>query len=300
MAACNAERTRDVAKPAKKDCSMSHGSIEHGNGLSFSTIINESPMLSEKEQTELLGRKGTSEWPAAREKLVLSNLRLVTSIAKKYAWMDGCSFDDIMSHGVIGLMKALDRFDPEAGAKLSTYGTKWIKQEIRDELLYKRGQIRNPAYMEKLITKMKRCQEEFSHEGVRNPAVWMLAERMGLPEKKVQQLLDVSKMGLVSMDAPVGDEVNASTIESMIPSAKSVEDEAVEKITLNDVAAAIRKLKPIEQKVIMMRFGFIGGRPMTLEECARETGYSLEGCRHIQQAAVRKLQEDYLGRKRKK
>ncbi len=298
MAACNTKWTAkaaDTAKSAKTEStSMPQGSKEHDSRLSFSSIINQNPMLSSDEKKELINKRGTAEWPAAKKKLVLGNLRLVASIAKEYAWIDGCSFDDVMSHGVIGLMKALDRFDLEAGTKFSTYGSKWIRQEIRDELLYKRGIIRIPAYMEKLITKFKKCKAELFQEGIWNPTVEMLSQRMRIPEKKVQQLLEICEMSIISLDASS----DSFLISDMVSSTSRMEDEAVEKITLKDVTKAIKKLKPIEQKVILMRFGFIDGEPMTLEQCAREIGYSIEGCRQIQESAIQKLQADYKDRKK--
>jgi len=300
MAACNIEKAAMAEDTAKtKSDRMSQGSREYVNELSFNSIINQYPMLSAKEEKDLIRKKESEDWPTAKEKLVLGNLRLVASIAKKYDWMDGCSFDDIVSHGVIGLMKAIDRFDPKAGTKLSTYGSYWIQQEIRDELLYKRGQIRSPAYLEKMATRLKRCQTELAREGITDPSVEMLSERTGIPEKKVSKIMNTCNMGVISMDTPVGSDKEDLRIGDVIPSRDSVEDEAVKKITLLDVADAIKKLKPIEQIVIMMRFGFIDGKPITLEQCAKETGYSSEGCRHIQESAIRKLQADYKDKKKR-
>lgn len=113
---------------------------EDANGLSISAVMDQYPVLSAAEEKALVIKKWTSEWPQAKDKLVLHNLKLVSSIARKYNWMDETSFDDIVSHGVIGLMTAINRFDPNAGTKLSTYATYWITQEIREGLLYKQGQ----------------------------------------------------------------------------------------------------------------------------------------------------------------
>ncbi len=299
MTACNAKgeaKTADTAKSTRsKYTDTSQNIKEHDSNLSFRSIISQNPMLSSEEKKELINKKETEEWPEARKKLVLGNLRLVASIAKEYVWMDDCSFDDIMSHGVIGLMKALDHFDLEADTKFSTYGTKWIRQEIRDGLLYKRGIIRTPAYMEKLITKFKKSKDEFIQKGIGNPSVAMLSEQMGVPEKKIQQILEICKISTISLDELVNSGSDSILLGDTLFA--NAEDEAVEKITLKDVAKAMKKLKPVEQKVIMMRFGFMNGEPMTLEQCARETGYSIEGCRHIQETAIQKLQADYMGRK---
>lgn len=270
--------------------------MEDANGLSISTVMEQHPVLSAAEEKALMGRKGTSGWPQAKDKLVLHNLRLVASIARKYDWMDGYSFEDIVSHGVIGLMAAIDRFNPDAGTKLSTYATYWIHQEIRDEMLYKRGQVRSPAYLEKMTAKVKRCCANLAAEGMDNPSDRLLSKLTGIPESKVRQIRN-TRTDVVSMDAPVSGE-DGMQVGDQISSGASVEDEAVSRATLIDVAAAIRKLKPIEQQVVMMRFGFVGGKPMTLEQCAEATGYTAEGCRKIQKAAISKLKADFREKKK--
>lgn len=301
MAAYNAERAiKAEGTPASQPACVSLGLPEDTNGLTFSSIIDRYPMLSAEEQKELIQKKGSKDWPAAKEKLVLGNLRLIASIAKKYAWLDGCSFDDIVSHGVIGLMKAIDHFDPDADTKLSTYGTYWIQQEIREELLYKKGQVRIPVYLKKMAARLKQCRTELAQEGVTEPAIRLLSERTGIPEEKVRKIMDACAVGVISLDAPIGGEQNDPLVADTIPSVGSVEDEVVKKITLMDVMDAIKKLKPIEQQIIRMRFGFIDGKPMTLEQCAEATGYTASGCRNIQESAIQKLQADYRDKKIRK
>ncbi len=268
------------------------------NSLTFRSIINQYPVLSLKEERALIGKKGTKEWPKAKDKLVLSNLRLVVSIARRYAWIDGCSFDDVMSHGVIGLMKALDRFDPKEGVRFSTYGTQWILQEIRDGLLYKKGQIRSPAYMEKLVARLKKCRAELAQEGIPDPSAELLSERTGLSIKNIHKISAVSNMDMISMEASVGSDKDDLVVGDTLTSWENIEDEAVRKITLMDVAEAIKKLGSIEQKIIMMRFGFIDGETMTFEQCAKATGYSPESCRRINKGAIKKLQADYMEKKK--
>lgn len=298
-----AAKAEDTAKSENtymsRRAKVSRSSTDYGdaNGLSFSSIMNQYPVLSPKEGKELINKKNTEEWPEAKEELLLSNLRLVTSIARRYAWIDGCSFDDVVSHGVIGLMKALDRFNPEEDVRLSTYGTQWIQQEIRDGLLYKKGQIRNPAYMEKLVARLKRCRAELAQEGVSNPSMELLSERTGIPMKNIHKVIAVCNMDMVSMEASVSSDNDDLVVGDALTSGESIEDEAVNNVTLLDVAEAIRKLEPLEQKIIMMRFGFIDGKPMTFEQCAKETGYSAESCRRFSEAAIKKLQADYLGKR---
>lgn len=283
-------KSHGVARPGAS-C-MPKSSREEANRLSDDAIMDQYPILSAAEENELVSRKGTSQWPQAKEQLVLHNLRLVASIARKYDWMDEYSFDDIVSHGVIGLMEAIDRFDPQVGTKLATYATYWILQEIRDGLLYKRGQVKRPAYLEKMAAKLKRCCSELARDGDSSPSDQLLSQRTGIPERKVREIMDIYGKNVISMNAYIGDAGDAQ-VGDMVPSNVNVEDEAVRKITLMDVAEAVKKLKPIEQQVIMMRFGFVGGSPMTLEQCSEETGYSVEGCRQIQETAIRKLQADY-------
>jgi len=310
MAACFKERaaakaeagnTVKSANRASRKVRSSRNSANSGdaNGLSFSSIMNQYPMLSPKQEKELINKKGTAEWPEAKEKLLLSNLRLVKNIERRYEWIDGCSLDDVVSHGVIGMMKAIDRFDPNEGTRLSTYGTQWILQEIRDELLYKKGQIRNPAYMEKLVARLKRCRTELEQEGIPNPSLGLLSERTGIPMKNIHKVIAVCNMDMISMEAAVSSDTDDLVVGDALTSGESIEDKAVENLTLLDVAKAIKKLKPIEQKIIMMRFGFIDGKPMTFAQCAKETGHSEENCRWISEEAIKKLQADYLGKRRK-
>lgn len=298
MAQCK-QKAAEIGQAKSVRVSHSHapcGSRADVNGISTSAMINSCPMLSAAETSRLLSLKGTAQWPQAKEQLVLGNLRLVASIARRYDWMDGCSFDDIVSHGVIGLMTALDRFDPKTGLKLSTYATHWILQEIRDGLLYKRSQLKNPAYLEKMVARVKRCRSDLEKEGETNPSDELLAQRTGIPKSKVTKIRHIYK-DVVSMNTEIG-HANDMQLGDLIPSNVSVEDNALTKMTLMDIAESIKKLRPVEQQVIMMRFGFINGTPMTLEECAKETGYTAEGCRYVQETAIRKLQADYLdGRK---
>ncbi len=300
MARCSTQKVTEKAAETAKSHGMAKpgssrvpkSSREEANRLSVKAIMDQYPVLSAAEEKELVSRKGTGQWPQAKEQLVLHNLRLVASIARKYDWMDEYSFDDIVSHGVIGLMAAIDRFDPRAGTKLATYATHWILQEIRDSLLYKRGQVKRPAYLEKMAAKLRRCYSELARDGDSSPSDQLLSQRTGIPERKVREIMDIYGKNAISMNAGVGDAEDAQ-VGDMIPSNVNVEDEAVRKITLMDIAEAVKKLKPIEQQIIMMRFGFVDGSPMTLEQCAEETGYSIEGCRQVQETAIRKLQADY-------
>lgn len=295
MAKNNKEDAASAKCTAKPRASYTPKSAkEDANRLSISALMDQYPVLSAAEEKALVSKKGTSEWPQAKDKLVLHNLKLVSSIARKYDWMDGCSFDDIVSHGVIGLMTAIDRFDPNAGTKLSTYATYWITQEIRNGLLYKRGQVRTPAYLEKMAAKVKRCCADLAREGETSPSDKLLSQCTGIPEDKVHKIRNACT-GVMSMDTLIS-EAGGMQVGDRISSTANVEKEAMEKVTLADVTVAIKKLKPIEQQVVMMRFGFIDGIPMTLEQCAKETGYSTEGCRQIQASAIRKLQADYKER----
>lgn len=300
MAQCksgNAAETEQAKSAEAKSSLMPRSSGEDVNSLSVGAIIDSYPMLSAAETRKLISQKGTRQWPQAKEQLVLGNLRLVASIARKYDWMEEYSFDDIVSHGVIGLMAAIDRFDPQMGAKLSTYATYWILQEIRNGLLYRRGQIKNPTYLEKMAAKVKRCRADLEKEGETNPSDELLAQRAGITKAKIKKIR-YTYQDVVSMNAEIGD-ANDMQLGDLIPSNASVEDRVLTKVTLMDVAESIKKLRPIEQQVIMMRFGFVGGTPMTLEECAKETGYTAEGCRQVQETAIRKLQADYLEKQKK-
>lgn len=271
-------------------------------GISYRFIINQSSLLSWEETQELLSKKGTPEWPAAREELILSNLKLIISIAKKYVWIDGYSWDDVISYGVIGLMKAIDRYDPKIGTKLSTYVVYWINAAIWNELLYKKGLIRNPAHMEKLVAKMDKYQKETEKKTGRKLSVEDLSKLMKLPEKKIRFILELHNRNMESLDAPAYAADSCGVNDSgflagdTVHSKDDVEDEAVRRVTLAEIMAAIKKLKPNEQKVIMLKFGFVGGEPMSMEQCSKKLGCSEETARRNLKAAIRKLQAVYYGR----
>ena len=151
--------------------------------------------------------------------------------------------------------------------------------------------------MEKLVARLKRCRAELAQEGVSNPSMELLSERTGIPMKNIHKVIAVCNMDMISMEASVSSDNDDLVVGDALTSGESIEDEAVNNVTLLDVAEAIRKLEPLEQKIIMMRFGFIDGKPMTFEQCAKETGYSAESCRRFSEAAIKKLQADYLGKR---
>ncbi len=272
-------------------------------GLSFRSIINRNPILSHEEIQELFNMKGTPEWPAAREKLVLSNLRLVVKVASKYVFREICSLDDVVSYGVIGLIKAIDRFDIKAGTRLSTYAVYWIEETICSELIYKKDLIRLPDYVHKLAIKLDKILKASERDTGSKPSMETLAKLMGLPESKVQFIMNLRHRDTFSLDAPVSDDRTDTDTSDLvfgeaIPSEQDVEEEAVKRVSLSDIMSAVKKLEPFEQRVIMLRFGFVGGEPMSLRQCAKELGCSDETVRRTANAAIQKLQHDYLNTRR--
>jgi RNA polymerase primary sigma factor len=251
--------------------------------------ISNTPLLTPKEEIELAARirKGDKE---ARTRMIKANLRLVVKIAQGYSNY-GLPLADLISEGNIGLMKAVERFDPAKGGKLSTYGSWWIKQSIKRALANQSKTIRLPIHMVDKIAKLRRISSMLAEAYGREPTEEELCEEIGIPRKKMALLKRASQRP-TSLDAPVGDD-DSSNYSEIIGDEQAVDPfEALsDKNMVNQIDDLLDVLDERESKIIEARFGLNGKTPMTLEEVGREFGVTRERIRQLQNIALDRMRK---------
>src|SRR5215471_14493658 len=240
--------------------------------------IGQIPLLTPLQEIELAAKikKGDKE---ARALMIRSNLRLVVKIAHDYANL-GLPLLDLVSEGNIGLMKAVERFDPAKGGKLSTYAAWWIKQSKT---------IRLPVHLVDKISKMRRVSLQMSEELGREPTDDELGEEIGIAAGKVSQLKTVS-IRPASLDAPISDDDSTEFGEIVGDEEAMTPFELLrDKNLRNEVGGLLEVLDDRERKIIFSRFGLDGGKPKTLEEVGKKFGVTRERIRQLQNIALSKL-----------
>jgi RNA polymerase primary sigma factor len=249
--------------------------------------IGQVKLLTPQEEIELAARikKGDKK---AREQMIKANLRLVVKIARDYDGI-GLPLLDLISEGNIGLMKAVERFDPKKGGKLSTYGSWWIKQSIKRALANQSKTIRLPVHLVDKISKMRRVAMKLQEELGREPTDEELADELGMTAARVRQMR-MASIRPASLDAPIGDDDsnNFSDLvedENAITPYQDLEDKTVTGM-LQDM---VKHLDPREATILRYRFGLDGGSERTLEEVGEKFGVTRERVRQIQNLALKKL-----------
>jgi len=249
--------------------------------------IGQIALLTPDQEIELAARikKGDKE---ARAIMIRANLRLVVKIAHDYNNL-GLPLLDLISEGNIGLMKAVERFDPAKGGKLSTYAAWWIKQSIKRALANQSKTIRLPVHLVDKISKMRRVALQMSEELGREPTDDELAEEVGMASAKVSQLKTVS-IRPASLDAPISDDDTTEFGEIVGDEEALTPFEQLRDQNLREeVSDLIAVLDEREKKIIFSRFGLDGGKPKTLEEVGKKFGVTRERIRQLQNIALMKL-----------
>ncbi len=261
--------------------------------------IGKVPLLTTEEETELAKRKERGDKDAER-RLIEANLRLVVSIAKKFAGSKGLSLLDLIQEGNIGLFRAVEKFEYRKGFKFSTYATWWIRQAITRSLADQSRTIRIPVHMVETINKFQHIQRQLIQDLGREPLPEEVASEMGESIDKVRYIIKISQ-DTISLETTVGEDEEDSTLEDFIEDVKNVTpDRAAALQLLKDyVREIISQLTPREQKILEMRFGLLDGVSHTLEEVGAEFDVTRERIRQIEYKTLEKIQKHHLIKKLK-
>jgi RNA polymerase primary sigma factor len=264
--------------------------MEHDSNLKiYLREISRTPLLTPEDEVKL-ARKIKRGDKAARAQMINANLRLVVKIAQDYSGY-GLPLNDLISEGNIGLMKAVERFDPKKGGKLSTYAAWWIKQSIKRALANQSKTIRLPVHMVDKIAKMRRISTMLAEVLGREPTDEELADEIGLPRRKLAMLKQASQRP-TSLDAPVN-EGEATEYGEIIGDerAENPLDALADKNLHGELDGLLAVLDKRERRIIDERFGLTGKTPMTLEEVGREFGVTRERIRQLQNVALAKMRK---------
>ena len=260
--------------------------------------IGEYPLITVEEEVVLAGRikKGDQE---ARHKMVRSNLRLVVKIARDYSNF-GLPLLDLISEGNIGLMKAVERFDPQKGGKLSTYAAWWIKQSIKRALANQSKTIRLPVHLVDKIAKLRRVSAQLTEELGREPTDQEMAEEVGMAEAKVAALKSAA-IRPTSLDQPISDD-DSTALGDIIGDDQAFDPYEIlrDKDLRDEVGDLLDVLDERERKIINCRFGLDGQKTKTLEEVGVKFGVTRERIRQLQNIALRKLRRALSKKERSK
>lgn len=266
--------------------------------------IGKIPLLNSEEELALAQRVVAGE-KKAKDKMAEANMRLVVSIAKRYSGR-GLDFLDLIQEGNTGLLRAVEKFDPDKGFKFSTYATWWIRQAITRAIADQARTIRIPVHMVETINKLLRTQRRMTQELNREPTIEELAKELEMEPDKVEYVIKI-KQDITSLDAGVGrdgedeDSVLGDFIED--EDGTTPEESATSQLLKEQVQAILSTLSDREQKIVKMRFGLENGKSHTLEEVGQEFAVTRERIRQIEAKALAKLRKhkdakklhEYLG-----
>ncbi|MEQ9409882.1 MAG: RNA polymerase sigma factor RpoD/SigA [Fuerstiella sp.] len=255
--------------------------------------INETALLTADEEKEL-SRAITAGDAAARDRMVRANLRLVVNIARGYSGK-GLPLPDLIEEGNLGLLRAVEGFDPDMNTRFSTYASYWIKQSIKRALVNTAKTIRVPAYMVELLSKWRRAAARLAEELNRTPTPEDIAREMGIPKKKLR----IVKKAIALYNAAPQSEQDESglTLGDIVPDDRHVgpEDELINSDNMKHVFRLLDEMDSRESTILRMRFGLDDCEPRTLKEIGESLGLTRERVRQIEGEALRKLHRSLNG-----
>ncbi len=268
------------------------GAVDHRDERStlqlYLNEIRRTPLLTAAEEVQLAMRIRRGD-QAARDQMIKANLRLVVKIAYDYNHL-GLPLLDLISEGNLGLIKAVERFDPGKGGKLSTYAAWWIKQSMKRAVANQSKTIRLPVHLIDRVAKMRRVVNRYLEEFGREPSTDEIAYEIGVPVNKIALLKTVS-VRPASLDAPIGEDADARVLGDVVgdENARSPEEHLRDRALFDDLRTIVKSLDPREAEILNLRFGLDGGGEMTLEEVGRRFNITRERIRQLQDLALRQV-----------